>query len=110
MGDSPNIFVEGAPRLGRVSNRVTQMIDANRDELRAYAVLQQQEFATTSGLIGVRVAARRETKEALPLTLYHFLLQDGDRVISITCSCAESVKQKYEPVFEAAMKSLRSEN
>lgn len=106
---SPNIFVEGAPRAGSVSNQVTQMIEGNRDEIRAYAVLQQQEFTTESGLKGVKITARRETKDALPLTLYHYLLQDGDRVISITCSCAEPVKQKYEPIFDAAMKSIQSE-
>ena len=62
-----------------------------------------------AGLDGVKIAARRETKEALPLAVFHFLLQDGERVIVVTCSCAEQGKQKYEPVFDAAMRSLRSE-
>lgn len=108
-GASPNIFVEGAPRSGSVSNRVVQMTETKRDEIRTYAILQQQEFTSELGLKGVKISARRETKEALPLILYHFFFQDGDRVIVITCSCAEPVKQKYEPIFDAAMKSLRSE-
>ncbi len=108
-GVSPNIFVEGPPRSGVISNQVVQMTRGNRDELHSYAVLQQQEFTTESGLKGIKIAARRETKEALPLAVYHFLIQDGDRVIVITCSCAEAVKHKYEPAFDAAMKSLQSE-
>ena len=106
---TPYIFVEGAPRSGTVSNRVAQMTEANRDESRAYAVLQKCEFTTESGLNGVKIAARRETKEALPLAVFHFLFQDGDRVIVVTCSCAEPVKQKYESLFDAAMRSLRPE-
>jgi hypothetical protein len=109
FGTSPNIFVEGDPRPGIVSNKVTQMIEANRDEISSYAVLKEDAFRTDSGLTGVKVSTRRETKEALPLALYHFLIQDSDRVIIITCSCAEPVKQKYEPIFDTAMRSLRPE-
>jgi len=107
-GVSPNIFVEGVPRPGSVSNEVARLTGANRTGRRGYAVLQQQAFATDSGLPGVKVTARRETKESLPLALCHYLLQDGNRVIAITCSCAEPVKQQYEPLFDAAMKSVRA--
>ena len=108
-GVNPNIFVEGTPRSGNVRDEAAQMISAKRASVRAYAVLRQEEFATEAGLRGVKISARRETKDALPVSLYHFLLQDGDRAIGITCSCAETVKQKYEPIFDAAMTSVRSE-
>lgn len=105
-GVSPNIFVDGAPRSGRVSNQVARATEANRDEIRAYVVMKEESFGTESGLSGVKVSASRETKEALPMALYHYFLQDGDRVIALTCSCAEPVKQKYEPIFDRAMRSL----
>jgi hypothetical protein len=108
-GTSPNIFVEGAPRSSTVSNQVAKMTEATRSESRDYRVLKADAFGTESGLSGMKVSARRQTKEALPLALYHFFIQDGDRVIVITCSCAESVKQKYEGAFDAAMGSLQTE-
>lgn len=108
-GASPNIFVEGAPRPGVVRNRATQMTEANRAGVPAYASLEQDAFSTESGLTGLKVSARRENRDALPLALWHYLFQDGNRVIVLTCSCAEPVKQKYEPVFDLAMRSLRTE-
>jgi len=108
-GVIPNIFVEGAPRSSSVSNQVTRLIESNRNSMRAYAFVQQQAFTTGSGLTGVKVTARRETTDALAVALYHFSFQDNDRVIDITCSCADAVRQTYEPIFDAAMKSLQSE-
>lgn len=108
-GASPNIFVEGTPRSGQISAQQAQLIEVNRNQLRSYTVLGQKEFATKSGLKGMKITAHRETQESLPLALYHYLFQDGDRVIVLTGSCSDPVKQKYEPFFDSAMRSLRAE-
>jgi len=108
-GLSANIFVEGPPRRGTVREQAARLLAVYRDRSRDYAVIRQQDFNTDSGLPGLKITACRRTKESLSLALYHYLLQDGDRVIRVTCSCAASVARKYEPVFDAAMKSLRAE-
>ena len=64
---------------------------------------------TDSGLTGVKITAGRETKDALPLATFHYLIQDRERVIVVTATCAGPVKQRYEPIFDVAMKSLESE-
>jgi hypothetical protein len=108
-GARPSIFVEGVPRSDNVSNRVIKTTEEYRGELPQNAAIEQQEFDTESGLRGVKITAYRQTKEALPLAAFHFVFQDGDRVLAITCMCAWSTKLKYEPIFDRAMKSLRPE-
>lgn len=85
------------------------MIETNQGNHRSYGVDQQSDFATDSGLTGGKITASRETKDTLPLAVFHYLIQDAERVIVITATCASPVKQKYEPIFDAAMKSLESE-
>ncbi len=108
-GISPNIFVDGAPRPGTVSNQVANLLAANRAGIQKYTVIGQRDIATDSGLKGVKIEAQREMQNGLRVALFHYRLQDGARVISLTCSCADAVKAKYEPIFDAAMQSLRPE-
>ena len=35
--------------------------------------------------------------------------QDGDKISVISCTCAGSVRDSYEPVFDVAMKSFKNE-
>lgn len=106
-GARPNIFVDGVPRFDSVSNRVAKTIEEYRSRTPPDSAIEQQDFTTESGLRGVKITVHCQTEEALPLAFFHFILQDGDRVIAITCICAWSVKLKYEPVFDTAMRSLR---
>jgi hypothetical protein len=109
FGISPNIFVNFVESSAQVSTVVAELIEANTDNYRAYKVTQQSVFVAEFGLSGVKVSARRENKDALPIAVFHYLIQDVERVIVITCTCADPVKQKYEPIFDAAMKLLKSE-
>jgi len=59
-------------------------------------------------LTGIRIAARRENKDKPPLALFHYFVQNADRTIAITCTCAEPTKQKYAPLFDSAMASLET--
>jgi hypothetical protein len=109
LGMSPNIFVDYVEASAQVDTEVAELIQMNTDNHQAYEVVHQSDFITESGLIGVKISAGRENMDALPLATYHYVIQDADRVIVITCTCADTVKQKYEPIFDAAMKSLQSE-
>jgi hypothetical protein len=108
-GAKPNIFVDFVERSGSLSNVVAGMVQTNRDNHRAYEVHQQEDFVTESGLRGLKISAGRKNKEALSLALFHYLIQDAERTIGLTCTCAEAAKQKYEATFDRAMKSLQSE-
>lgn len=107
-GIRPNIFVDFVRSSTLLSNTVTEVVKTNRDKLPAYQILQQDDFTTESGLHGVKLTATRLNKEALPLAMFHYLIQDADRIIAITCICADATKLKYEPVFDSAIKSLTS--
>ncbi|MCK4565247.1 MAG: hypothetical protein KAU94_11305 [Verrucomicrobia bacterium] len=109
FGARPNIFVDFVQSPGQAGSVVEKIVETNRKNHRTYEVARQSPFATKSGLPGFRIAARRENKDTLPLALFHYVIQDVDRTIVITCTCAESVKQKYAPLFDSAMKSLESD-
>lgn len=101
-GVTPNIFVDGVPRRGRVADQARALAGAD-------TLLSQADFATASGLQGTRLLVRRATSDGVPVVACHFLIQDGERVIAITCSCAEAVRETYAPLFDEAMRSLRVE-
>jgi hypothetical protein len=109
FGISPNIFVDFVETPAQVDKVASELIQRNTENQRAYKVAQQSDFVSESGLVGVKISADRENIDALPLATYHYLIQDDDRVIVITCTCADTVKRKYEPIFDSAMKSLQSE-
>ena len=108
FGSKPNLFVDSV-EPDSVSNKTQEVIERYQDDKRSYEVAHRSDFATESGLTGIKITASRETKDALPLATFHYLVQDGERVIVITATCADPVKQKYEPIFDAAMKTLQSE-
>ena len=108
FGSKPNLFVDFV-KTGLISNMMQEVIDTYRESQRSYEVAQRSNFATDSGLTGIKISAGGETRRALPLATFHYLLQDRERAIVITATCADPVKQKYEPIFDAALKSLQSD-
>lgn len=109
LGTRPNIFIDSVQSPGQAGSVAKQTIETNRKNHPTYTIDQQSTFATASGLAGIRIAARRENKNTPPLALFHYVIQDANRTIAITCTCAEAVKQKYAPLFDAAIKSLETE-
>ena len=109
FGAVPNIFVESVEKSTELSNAVSKLIKNKKNNHPTYKVSQQRDFVTESGLKAIKISARRNNGDALPLALFHYLIQDGDRVIVINCLSAYRVRQKYEPIFDTAMKSLRSD-
>lgn len=108
FGSNPNLFVDFV-KPGLASDVTQEVIETYQGNQQSYEVAQQCVFVTDSGLTGIKVTASRETKDALPLATFHYIVQDRERVIGITATCADPVTQKYEPIFDAAMKSLESE-
>jgi hypothetical protein len=109
FGAEPNIFVDFVKPSISFTNVVSGYITSHRDSHPDFAISQQVAFETESGLNGVKISAGRKNTDALPLATFHYLLEAGDRVIAITGTCADPAKVKYEPIFDSAMKSLRSE-
>ena len=108
-GSKPNFFVDSVKPSGSVRHVTQELIETYQDNQRSYEVTQTSVFTTDSNLSGLKITASRETKDALPLASFHYLIQDAERVIVVTATCGAPVRQKYEPVFDAAMKSLQSE-
>ncbi len=109
FGATPNIFVDFIEPSTNVTALVERVIQTNHQTHRSYKVVQQNPFVTDEGLTGVKIAAGRTNREALPIATYQYLIQDTDRVIALTGTCAEAVKQRYEPLFDTAMRSLLSD-
>jgi hypothetical protein len=109
FGLKPNLFVDFVKSSSTVTNAAQEVIETYQSGQRAYEVAQESTFATDSGLQGIKITASRETKDALPLASFHYLFQDAARVIVVTATCAEPVAQKYERIFDTAMKSLEAE-
>jgi hypothetical protein len=107
IGAKPNVFIDFV-QPGSLSNALNAVIESyQRDP--SYQSLNQSEFASKSGLRGIKVSAKRTNKDSLPIATLHYILQDNERTIAITASCSEPVKDKYEPIFDNILKSLQSE-
>ncbi len=107
FGMKPNIYVDFVDPETNLDDMSDRIIALNKRNHPSYGVVRSADFPTEFGLAGAKITAGRENKEALPLALFHYLFQDGERVIVITCTCADPVKQAYEPVFDATMMSLQ---
>jgi len=108
-GARPNIYVDSVEPSGSLKDAAEKLIKQNRTNYGSYSVSQQTPFTTASGMAGLKINAGRKNRDALPLALMHYLVADGNRVLVITCSCAEPVKTKYEPVFDQAINSQQAE-
>ncbi len=107
-GTEPNFFVDFVAS-GSISDLTQKVISKYQNNQRPFNVVLQSPFVTDSGMSGTKITSERESNKALPLASFHYLIQDAERVIVITASCAEAVKEKYEPIFDEAMKSLESD-
>ena len=108
-GIKPNIFVESV-ELIQIETATSEFIEKCKKGKGAYHLKEETPFITDSGLSGVKLTATHENKDHLLLTAFSYLLQDRDRVITVTCTCANSTAVIYEPVFDAVIKSLKSED
>lgn len=108
-GMNPNIFVDFmAPSLV-LEDAVAKLRSFYRNHHREYTVLETVDFQTESGLRGVKISARRTSKNQLALGTYQYVIQGPDHVFALTCTCADSVKTGYEPLFDQAMRTLEAE-
>jgi hypothetical protein len=108
-GIKPNIFVDEIMPATPLDNAIEKISTQKNENLSNYEVKSKNDFRTQSELYGIKIEARHVNNRNLPLTTFQYLIQDADRIISITCTCAEVVKSKYEPLFDTAIKSLQSE-
>ncbi|MCC5848105.1 MAG: hypothetical protein JJU29_08425 [Verrucomicrobia bacterium] len=107
-GIEPNLFVRFVKPASDKSMK-EEMLEIYKQNQNEYEVEQEEDFATDAGLQGTKITARHTSKDALPLAKFHYVFQDGDRLIGITATCASPRKERYEPIFDAAMKSLQIE-
>jgi hypothetical protein len=107
-GSTPNLFVDFVDPSTSLREAAGEVARKYQGPHPSYTVSGEQAFTTTSGLSGIRITAQRATPDAVSLSTFHYLIQDTHRVIAVTASCAESVTPVYEPLFDAAMKSLET--
>jgi hypothetical protein len=72
-------------------------------------VLNQSEFVTASGLRGIRVVFHMENsaKVLLLRTYQYYFSGRGSRKLVVSASVLESDRNKFEPLFDRAMKSFQ---
>lgn len=107
-GMQPNIFVNGIVSATNLDNAATQLVEWYKSSLPSYKESGRAPLATASGIPALKISARKQTGESLEIAMFHYFFLDGVRVIQITCSCPGAVGARYEPVFDAAMKSLET--
>lgn len=105
-GMQPNIFTEGIATSTNLSKTMSALINRYKTNYPSYAILNRDVFTTTSGMTGTKTVALRKTNEALQVSLFHYVIPNRKGSIQITCSCAKQVANRYEPLFDAAMKSI----
>ena len=108
-GMNPNIFVDFVISSPELDDAVVQVTNSYKTNHRDYEVIEKVDFKTESGLLGVKITARRVNKKKLPLGTYQYVIKGTDRVFVITCTCADAVKEKYEQIFDLAMQTLETE-
>jgi hypothetical protein len=109
FGVKPNIYVDYIEHPSTLEKAVANVMKVNQENHKSYQIDKQDDFMTEAGLAGVKISAVRKNDAALPLAIFHYLIEESGRVIVITCTCADSVKKKYEGLFDVAMKSLKAE-
>ena len=110
FGTRPNIFVDWVEQSAEVVAMVSRVQETHKGNHPDYEVSHQSDFTTDSGLSGKKLSASRKNRDGLPLATFHYLLQDAERVICITCTCAEPTRSKYELIFDKALKTLETQN
>jgi hypothetical protein len=108
-GLRPNLFTDGTPEAASLATGARDQIEAYQAAHPDHAASAPLPFATAEGLPGMKTRATRRTREELSLVLFHYTIQDDSRVIQMTGSCAEPAAARYEPLFDAAVRSLRIE-
>lgn len=106
-GIEPNIFVDfitPSSDLDSAQSKLTAIYTKHRD----YKIIEQSDFTTAAGLLGVKIRSTRKTKQQVSLASLHYLIAGADKVISLSCTCAESVISKYEPIFDKAVSTLET--
>ena len=109
FGMQPNIFVEGTAPATNLAEAAAGLVGRYKSNYPSYAVSTQVVFATISGMRGTKIVAHRRTRESLPVSLCHYIVLDRGRVIEVTCSCSQPAVSRYEPIFDAAMKSMEAD-
>jgi len=108
-GIEPNIYVDFVKPNIDAEDAYQNLVSVYEDKQRGYRIESELQFETESGLEGLKIIAKRKNKNNLSLATYQYLVHDSDRTIAITCTCAYAVKDKYEPIFDQTIKSLKSE-
>ena len=108
-GIRPNIFVDFISPSPNLSEAVEKLTTSYKNNHRDYAVTEKTAFKTQSGLQGIKIIAQRKSNNQLSLGTFQYLIKGTDRVFSITCTCADAVNEKYEPIFDRAMQTLETD-
>ncbi|GEM_PF-2024256 len=108
-GMQANLFVDGVED-GSLEDRRTWLTESYERRHREVSFLSQEPFQTDDGLSGWKLSSTRRSKDGLLIQGYHYLLQDDQRVLLITGSCAEASAAFYEAQFDQAMRSLKRES
>ena len=106
-GFSPYIGCEGDDFTGSLQRRVEISIESF-PELRAVKQedFKQEDFKTTEGLKGIRVIVEcKANGQKLRRTFYGFA--KGNKQFIVICAVPAKGGKHYDPVFAAAMKTLR---
>lgn len=107
-GFRSNIFVDGIQPsidLDKVANAV---IERSQNAYQDYESIKQSDFKTESGMTGLKLESTRKDMNQLPLSTFQYLIKDSERTLIFSCSCAETMKAKYESIFDDAISSIES--
>jgi hypothetical protein len=104
-GIAPNLFVDGVT-TGTLDEAAAQVVSRYARQSQQYEEQERRDFLTDSGLPGTRITVRRMSSNGIPLVSIHYLVRHGNRVATLTATCAGDSFPEAEPLFDAAMRSL----
>lgn len=107
-GFRPNLFIDGVEE-GTLEYVEAQLLARYRNESARYEEVSRAAWTTAAGNKGLRLTSYRNSSDGLPLVSWHYLIQEGDRVIAVTATCARETSTVLAPVFESAVYSILPE-
>ena len=107
-GLNPIIYVAVRPFPGTLSDCTAALLTILRAEFNR-TIVNQQPFATSAGLEGVRIVMRQPTHKVNVQSVYYLFDGGGGNKLMIVAGCAASDASRDTPLFDASVKTFSLE-
>jgi hypothetical protein len=102
-GIHPNIRIE---IISTEPFSIESFISNNRSSYNSFAVLKENEFKTSKGVVGKKVEVRRLNIQKIPISHFYYFFQYNNKSCVITATCPEDTVRNYRFLFDQSLKTI----